>query len=239
MVHDIQEYEVTFEYILCKKNAAADALSRNIREDTTEGKCPVLCNVVELTALDETLVSSEQRKEEPWKSIIDFLENSTEEIPVPKLPGTLTLEEFEVLDKLLYRVTDLKNKELSRRMVKQLVISKTIVSYVLRVIHDSAHSSHPDKDKTYKQAQLKYYWPCMRKDIYTYVDNCHTCARIKGNTQSPAPMLTYPVPRKPWQRVHIDTLELPMSENGFKHLFCSNRLLQQVLHTTTSVERKG
>ncbi len=108
---------------------------------------------------------------------------------------------------------------MSRRKVKQLVIPKTIVSYVLKIVHDSAHSSHPGKDKTYKQAQLKYYWPCMRKDIYTYVDNCHTCARIKGNTLSPAAMLTYPVPRKPWQRVHIDTLELPMSENGFKYLF--------------------
>ncbi len=68
MVHDIQEYEVTFEYILGKKNAAADALSGNIGEDTVEGKCPALCNVVELTALDETLISSEQRKKEPWKS---------------------------------------------------------------------------------------------------------------------------------------------------------------------------
>ncbi len=239
MVHDIQEYEVTFEYILGKKNAAADALSRNIRKDTVEGKCPVLCNVVELTALGETLISSEKRKEEPWRSIIDFLENSTEEIPVPKVPGTLALEKFAILGTLLYRVMDLKNKELSRNKVKQLVIPKTIVPDVLRIIHGRAHSSHPGKDKTYKQAQLKYYWPCMRKDINTYVDNCHTCARIKGNTQSPAPMLTYPVPQKPWQRVHIDTLQLPMSENGFKYLFCSNRLLQQVLHTTTNVEQKG
>ncbi len=47
----LQEYEVTFEYIPGKKNAAADAFSRNIREDTTEGKCPVLCNVVELTVI--------------------------------------------------------------------------------------------------------------------------------------------------------------------------------------------
>ncbi len=113
----LQEYEVTFEYIPGKKNAAANALSRNIREDTTEGKCSVLRNVVELTALDETLISSEQRKEELWKSITDFLENSTEEIPVPKLPGALTLEEFAILNKLLYRVTDLKNKELSHKKV--------------------------------------------------------------------------------------------------------------------------
>ncbi len=51
----LQEYEVNFEYISGKKNAAADALSRNIREDTVEGKCPVLCNGVELTALHKIL----------------------------------------------------------------------------------------------------------------------------------------------------------------------------------------
>ncbi len=68
-----QEYEVNFKYIPGKKTAAADALSRNIREDTIAGKFPVLCNVVKLTALDETLISSEQRKEEPWKIIKDFL----------------------------------------------------------------------------------------------------------------------------------------------------------------------
>ncbi len=87
----------------------------------------------------------------------DFIENSTEEIPVPKLTGALTLEEFAILDKSLYRVTDLKNKELSRKKVKQLVIPKTIVPDVLRIIHGSAHSSHPGKDKTCKQTQLKYY----------------------------------------------------------------------------------
>ncbi len=32
MVHNIQEYVVAFEYIPGKKNAAADTLSRNIRE---------------------------------------------------------------------------------------------------------------------------------------------------------------------------------------------------------------
>ncbi len=59
----------------------------------------------------------------------------------------------------------------------------------------------------------------MRKDIYTHVDNCQKCAEIKGNTHSPAPMLSYQIPSEPWERVHTDTLELPTSENGFKYLF--------------------
>ncbi len=32
-------------------------------------------------------------------------------------------------------------------------------------------------------------------------------------------MLTYPIPHNPWERIQIDTLELPLSENGYKHLF--------------------
>ena len=58
----------------------------------------------------------------------------------------------------------------------------------------------------------------MRKTIHAHVVNCLTCAGTKGNTYAPVPMLFYPVPQKPWERVHIDTLELPMSQNGFKYL---------------------
>ncbi len=38
------------------------------------------------------------------------------------------------------------------------------------------------------------------------------------DTRAPAPMLNYPIPEKPWERIHLDTLELPLSENGFKYL---------------------
>ncbi len=86
------------------------------------------------------------------------------------------------------------------------------------MIHDSTLSSHPGKDKTYKQAHLKYFWPSMQQEIYFYVDNCIICAKVKGHTHAPAPILTYPIPQKPWERVHLDKLELPLSENRFKYL---------------------
>ena len=128
---------------------------------------------------------------------------------------------------------------MSRKKVKQLVIPQTLVSDVLKIIHDSSSTSHPGKDKTYKQAQLKYFWVSMRKDIYTHVDNCQTCAEIKVNTQSPVPMLTYPIPQKPWERVHIDTLELPMSENGFKYLFVETEYFFRYCILEPMVNKKG
>ena len=69
-----QEYEVSFEFIPGKKNTAADAHSRNIKTDESTQTSTILCNLVELIALDEDLVRTEQRKEEPWKGIINYLE---------------------------------------------------------------------------------------------------------------------------------------------------------------------
>ncbi len=203
----LQSYEVTFEYIPGKKNIA-DTLSRNIssHEDT---EMPV-CNVSELITLEDVTICEEQRKDELWKAVIEYLENPVEGRK-PKLPGKLTTEEFEIRNNLLFRKARLNQRDLSREEVRQLVIPHSMVPDVIKILHDSAPSSHPGKDKTHKQAQIKYFWPHMRKNIYTHVDNCQTCAEIKGNTKSPAPMLTYPIPEKPWERVHI--------ENGFKYLF--------------------
>ncbi len=130
------------------------------------------------------------------------------------MPGKYNANEFQLINGLFYRNTELTNKDVSRRKVKQLVIPRKLVQDVLKLLHDSAYSSHPGKDKTYKQAHLKYFWPLMRKDIYDHVDNCIACSDVKGHTRAPAPILSYPVPQKPWERVHIDTLELPLSENG-------------------------
>ena len=58
----------------------------------------------------------------------------------------------------------------------------------------------------------------MRNTIYANVDNSLTCTGTKGNVHTQSPMLTYPVPQKPWERGHINTLESPMLQNGFKYL---------------------
>ncbi len=103
--------------------------------------------------------------------------------------------------------------------MKQLVIPKELVPNVLNFIRDCATSSHPGKEKAYKQAQLKYYWTDMSKQIYNHIDNCKICAEVKGHTRAPAPMLNYPIPeKKTWERINLDTLVLPLSENGFKYL---------------------
>ncbi len=135
-----------------------------------------------------------------------------------KLPKKYKLSEFQLHNGLLYRNTEITCKGVSRGKVKQLVIPRELVLNVLNFIHDCATSSHAGKEKAYKQAQLEYYWTDMRKQRYNHIDNCHVCAETKGHTRAPAPILNYPIPEKPWERIHLGTLELPLSENGFKYL---------------------
>ncbi len=68
---------------------------------------------------------------------------------------------------LLSRNAEITCKEVSREKVKQLVIPRKLVPVVLNFIHDCATSSHPGKQKAYRQAQLKYYWSDLRKNTYT------------------------------------------------------------------------
>ena len=211
----LQNFDVAFEYIPGKRNTAADALSRNIMP--TENEETVLCNIIELTQLDENQIMEEQRRDEVWKEVIDYLENPSSRDR--ELPRKIKIDEYTMRDRLLYRHTELKGKEVSREACLQLVIPQKFIKHVIELNHDSSTSSHPGKEKTYRQIQLKYFWPGMRSDIYSYVENCQICETIKGRTQAPAPMLSYPIPDKPWKRVHLDTLELPLSQNGYKYLF--------------------
>ncbi len=92
-----------------------------------------------------------KEKDDVWKKLINYLENKTPDLEIPKLPAKLKLGGSEISDNLLYRVIELNNKDLSRKKVKQLVIPRKIVPVVLKVIHNSSVSSHQGKDKTYNR----------------------------------------------------------------------------------------
>ncbi len=63
----LQSYEVTFEYLPGKKNIAADDLCRNSNTKINTEKC---LSLQELVALDETQISTDQRKDKTWQEII-------------------------------------------------------------------------------------------------------------------------------------------------------------------------
>ncbi|GKE17559.1 putative reverse transcriptase domain-containing protein [Tanacetum coccineum] len=61
-----------------------------------------------------------------------------------------------------------------------------LIGVVTTIIMDEARASrylvHPKADKTYCVLRDMYWWPCMKKDIATYVSDCLTCSKVKAET---------------------------------------------------------
>ncbi len=77
----------------------------------------------ELTTLDPKLVYSEQRKDDTWKQIIEYLEGKTQS-EAQKLPKKYKLSEFQLQIGLFYRNTEITCKGVSSGKVKQLIIPR-------------------------------------------------------------------------------------------------------------------
>ena len=57
--------------------------------------------------MGDTLIEEKQRENNEWKEVITYLENKAEENkPRPKLPSNYTTEEFQLINNILYTVTE-------------------------------------------------------------------------------------------------------------------------------------
>ena len=68
----------------------------------------------------------------------------------------------------------------------------------------------------YKDLQLLYWWPGMKKDIRRFVSECLTCQLVKAEHQRPAGLLKpLPIPEWKWENVTMDFVTgLPRSARG-------------------------
>nr|GEY07142.1 putative reverse transcriptase domain-containing protein [Tanacetum cinerariifolium] len=52
----------------------------------------------------------------------------------------------------------------------------------IKEAHSLRYLVHTGADKTYYDLGDMYWWPCMKKDIATYVSDCLTCSKMKAKT---------------------------------------------------------
>lgn len=72
---------------------------------------------------------------------------------------------------------------------------------------EKLHSPHLGVSKTQARARQIFYWPQMNSDIEEYVLKCKICETFR-NKNIKEPLMPYPVPSRPYQRVGMDFFQL-------------------------------
>ncbi|KAD5318337.1 hypothetical protein E3N88_18283 [Mikania micrantha] len=83
--------------------------------------------------------------------------------------------------------------------------------------HKSKNSIHPGATKMYRDLQVNYWWPGMKRDIVKYVEKCLTCLQVKAEHQKPYGKLQpLEIPMWKWEHITMDLItKLPKTRKGY------------------------
>jgi len=82
-----------------------------------------------------------------------------------------------------------------------LLNNHTVIPVVMRPhVLKCIHQGHMGIEKSKSRARVCVYWPAMYSDIECEVKQCAVCNQYSNAN----PLLPYPVPAHPWEKVRID-----------------------------------
>ncbi|MDV3201812.1 MAG: integrase zinc binding domain-containing protein, partial [Candidatus Phytoplasma australasiaticum] len=84
---------------------------------------------------------------------------------------------------------------------------------ILQLLHDSPQGGHSGVQATYYRLKLHFFWPGMKAQVKTHVDQCDICRRNKNeNVPYPGLLQPIPIPKQAWEVITMDFIEgLPQS----------------------------
>ena len=85
----------------------------------------------------------------------------------------------------------------------KVIVPKSMQKEMLAVIH----SSHLGVEKCKRRARDVMYWPGMNSEIEDVVSRCQVCSTYQRSNPK-EPLLSHPLPQRPWARVGADLFEL-------------------------------
>jgi len=95
------------------------------------------------------------------------------------------------------------------------------------------HESHQGIQSTLRRARDVVFWPGMTSHITEAVEMCDTCNKFR-NKQQREPIISHPVPDRPWERVGADIFEHDNSTYLVITDYYSNYFELQKLTTMTA-----
>uniref|UniRef100_A0A5S6QV55 RNA-directed DNA polymerase n=1 Tax=Trichuris muris TaxID=70415 RepID=A0A5S6QV55_TRIMR len=204
----IQEYDYVIKYRPGHINANADALSRI--EDT----CAATSVTSEISM--ETL-RLEQQRDPMLRAIKEALDGNIPLTSRSGIPRRLrqVRRQLNVADGIVVRTLQ---PRYARETIRVVVVPSRLRHHFLRAAHNVRAAGHLGVSKTLAKLAAMAYWPGMSKDVENYCKSCTDCQRTKLPLTPPVPLQPSSPVGRPWERIGVDVLEVPMSLQGHKYL---------------------
>ena len=187
-----------------------------------DGKHPVECHYItscdgnssqkerEENSHNQNSFAMEQRKD---TEILDYLECGTfpdDDSRARKI--VLQGSQIAAIDEILYFI-DPKQKNQRR-----VAVPEHLRQQILREAHCSPYSGHFSGQHLYNVLTTRWWWEGMFSDAKKFVKSCPECAIVTGSGRVNRPPL-HPIPvSRPFQILGIDIMDLPVTDQGNKHV---------------------
>ena len=236
----LQEYNFTVEHRPGSKHVNADAMSRRPCLDTGCRHCTNLESshgysseqVRTVTLNNGELAGSliegsmdlqqAQQNDDDLRPVIEWLKAGTDRPcweDVAPLGGCTKAywaqwSSLQLVDGVLYRLWETPAGD---KVIKQLVVPKTLREPILRELHSTITAGHFGVAKTIGRVRERFYWVNCRRDVQEWCHRCDVCAERKGPPRKQrGPMKQYIV-GSPMECLALDIFgPLPVTDLGNK-----------------------
>src|SRR5215469_12810980 len=115
----------------------------------------------------------------------------------------------------------------------------SLIHSVIEMSHSFLGAGHPGPERTEQRIKELYTFPKMSQLVLKYCRSCSSCLSVKGAIPKPAPISNYPLPFKPFSRVHFDIIgRLPTcSQTGNKYILVFKDYLTRYVEITPLKDR--
>jgi transposase InsO family protein len=239
---ELQQYNVTVEYIKGTKNCLADALSRLIEHGITEKETPEPeGEEFGYYTFEQLFPLKVEKSYQGWIEEI-YAIDAEFETDIPKIPNhlisrpalrTAQKNDKECMKALKHLKKHPGNKQtplfidtetnlLSRLITdydkrwEVIVVPKSLTPLLMHMAHNAM--GHNGMSRTFHLLNRLYFWTNLKADVEKYVRNCVTCRKFNIRRQKYV-QLHMAVPRMPMEWISMDLIGRfsPPSAYGFEY----------------------
>lgn len=195
-------YDFKIEHIGTTNFGHADALSRLMKQTPQSNEDSIIATISMVDAEVNQIVLDNVRQLPVTAKMI--VESTANDALLKDVSTFLRTSWPSVIEdpqlKLLYN----RRESLSESNGCILMSERIIIPLVLQAaVLKQLHLSHPGIVRMKALARSHVYWPNIDKQIEELVRNCSRCASA-AKMPTKTNLASWPIPKKPWERVHID-----------------------------------